>query len=142
MTRDRKVRTFVDANILIRATNFEDASLIAEIVAVLEDTRREFVTNDFLELEILPKLTRNKFQISIDFCYDFLARCVVRVPTDTALMKAAFAEACLLGLSAPDAIHFVTASFAKADELITLEKPTKPLHKSKLVKVIYLHDVQ
>lgn len=142
MSSTKKVRTFVDANILIRATNLEDASLVAEIVAVLEDAGREFVANDFLELEILPKPTRNKFRVSIEFCRDFLARCVVRVPTDDALMKAAFAEACLLGLSAPDAMHLVTASFAKADELITLEKPTKPIHKSKLVKVVYLHDVQ
>lgn len=141
MKRVEKVRTFVDANILIRATNIEDASLIAEIVAVLEDERREFVASDFLELEVLPKPTRNKFQVSIDFCHDFFARCVECVITDERLMKAAFAEACQLGLSAPDAIHLAAANFARVDEFVTLEKPTKPMYKSKLVKVVYLHSI-
>lgn len=138
MTDGKRVRTFVDANVLIRATNIEDAGLIARIVAVLEDERREFVASDFLELEVLPKPTRNKFQVSIDFCRDFFARCVERVTTDESLMKAA----CRLGLSAPDAIHLAAASVAKADEFVTLEKPTKPMYKSKLVKVVYLHAVQ
>ena len=141
MRGSKKIRTFVDANILIRATNIEDASLIAEIAAMLDDEGREFIASDFLELEVLPKPTRNKFQISIDFCRDFFALCVERVVTDERLMNAAFAEACRLGLSAPDAIHLVAANFARADEFVTLEKPTKPMYKSKLVRVVYLHSI-
>ncbi len=137
-----KIRTFVDANVLIRATNIGEASLIYKIIVLLKDPRREFIANDLLELEVLPKPTYNKQRGSVQFCQDFFARCVRRIETDGALVKMAFDEACRLGLSAADAIHLATAHAAGAQELISLEKPTKPMYKSKLVKVIYLHDIQ
>jgi predicted nucleic acid-binding protein len=135
-------RTFLDANILIAMTNLTDASVFRLIREVLKDERREFVANDFLRLEVLPKPTRNKRQASIDFCEKYFRNCAHYVETNRALLEAAYVEACRLGLSATDAIHIASAHIAQAQELITLEKPTKPMYKSKLVKVVYLHDIQ
>lgn len=136
------IRTFVDANILIAMTNITDASIFQRIRQMLADERREFIANDFLRLEVLPKPTCNRKQASVDFCEKYFQSCVHYVETNSALLHAAFVEACRLGLSAPDAIHLATASTAKADEFVTLEKRTKPMYKSKLVTVVYLHDAQ
>ena len=137
-----KIRTFVDANILIKMTNLVDADVFERIEKILYDSNREFISNDFLKLEVLPKPTRNKKQASIDFCEDYFAACVHHVETNKSLLDAAFAEACRLGLSPIDAIHLAAASEANADEFVTLEKPTKPMYKSDLVKVVYLHDIK
>lgn len=123
-------------------TNLVDVTTLLQSRKVLKDERREFIANDFLRLEILPKPTRNKQQISIDFCEKYLALCAHRVETSSALLETAFAEACRLGLSPIDAIHLAAAHAANADELVTLEKPTKPMYKSGLVKVVYLHDIK
>jgi len=135
------IRTFVDADVLIAVTNLTDAVVFERIEKVLYDERREFVCNDFLRLEVLPKPTRNKRQASVDFCEKYFRNCAHHVETNRALLEAAYVEACRLGLSATDAIHLASAHAAQAQELITLEKPTKPMYKSKLVKVVYLHDV-
>lgn len=136
------IRTFLDADVLIAVTNLTDAVVFERIERVLYDERREFVCNDFLKLEVLPKPTRNKRQASVDFCERYFRNCAHHVETNGVLLEVAFIEACRLGLSATDAIHIASAHIAQSQELITLEKPTKPMHKSKLVKVVYLHDVQ
>lgn len=138
--RDGKVRTFIDASVLIRATNIDDAALIDKIILLMKDARRELVSNDWLELEVLPKPVHNKQRVSVESCQDFFGRCVRRVETDGALVRMAYVEACLLGLSAADAMHLVTAHVAGAQELITAEKRTKPMYRSKLVKVVRLLD--
>lgn len=138
----RLIRTFLDANILIAITNLTDASMFQHIREVLKDKRREFIANDFLRLEVLPKPTRNKKQASVDFCERYFQNCTYYVETNRALLDMAYTEACLWGLSAPDAIHLASAHAAEAHELITLENPTKPMYKSNLVKVVHLHDIQ
>jgi predicted nucleic acid-binding protein len=137
-----KIRTFVDANVLISATNINDALIVAQIIKVLNDSQREFVANDFLELEVLPKPVFNRRQLSIAFCEDYFQHCARRIGTNRKLLKIAFDEACRLGLSAMDAIHVASAHLAHAAELITLEKKTKPIYRTNLVSVIYLHDVK
>lgn len=37
-----------------------------------------------------------------------------------------------------DALHLAAAHRSHADEFITTEKPNKPIHRSSLVKVVYL----
>jgi hypothetical protein len=47
-------------------------------------------------------------------------------------------EAAKAGLGAMDALHLAAAYLAGADELITTEKPAKAIHRSSLVRVVYL----
>lgn len=137
-----KIRMFVDANILILMTNPADASMFEKIKSVLYDPNREFIASDFLRLEVLPKPTFNKRQPSIAFCEKYFQNCQHYVETNKLLLDTAFAEACNLGLPPIDAIHLAAAHLGNADDFVTLEKPTKPMHRSRLVKVIYLHDVE
>ena len=39
-----------------------------------------------------------------------------------------------------DALHLAAAHLSHADEFITTEKPNKAIHRSSLVKVVYLFD--
>jgi hypothetical protein len=43
------------------------------------------------------------------------------------------------GLGALDAFHIAAAYLLGADELVTTEKPRKPMYRSQLVRVIYLY---
>ena len=48
-------------------------------------------------------------------------------------------EARKYGLGALDALHVAAAHLLGADELVTTEGPQKPLHRSRLVHVVYLY---
>jgi hypothetical protein len=45
-------------------------------------------------------------------------------------------EACKIGLNALDAIHIACAVFGGAEEIVTSEKPTMPMHRTSLVRVV------
>jgi hypothetical protein len=49
-----------------------------------------------------------------------------------------FREAARAGVGPMDALHLAAAHLLKADEFITTEKPNKSIHRSSLVKVVYL----
>jgi predicted nucleic acid-binding protein len=133
--------TFLDANILITGCNTTDLAIAIRIAQIINDPQRAFVTNDFLELEVLPKPVHNKQAPSVMFYRNYFAACAYRIPTAPQLLADAFREACQLGLSAPDAIHLATAHAAGAHEFITMEKLTKPMYQTSLVKVFHLSQV-
>ena len=54
------------------------------------------------------------------------------------MVTAALAEASAVPLSAADAIHVAAAKRLKADELITAERPGRPLHKTRSLTVSFL----
>jgi len=56
-----------------------------------------------------------------------------------AVIDEAYQEACKLGLGAMDALHVAAAMAVHADELITIERPTSPLHRVTCIKVITLY---
>lgn len=133
--------TFLDANVLIAATSTDSPHALAASQVIL-DPNREFVGNDFLILETLPKKAFHGFKMATAFLQDFFANgCRLWIETDADLLRDAIDEATRNDLSAIDSIHIVAAAAAKADELITLEKRTKPIYRSRLVKVKHLCDV-
>jgi len=60
---------------------------------------------------------------------------------DEALVAAAVTEAKSVPLTAVDAIHIVAAKALGCNEFITAEKPGKPLHKVRGLKVRFLPSV-
>jgi hypothetical protein len=48
-------------------------------------------------------------------------------------------EAVLYGLSAMDAIRIAAASILGAEELVTTERPTKPMHRTPTIAIRTLH---
>ena len=128
-------RTYLDSSVLIQAIQGVDGD---KTVAWLEDPEREFVAASFLKLELLPQPTFHKRKAELAFLEDFFARVVDWCEASEDLVAAALAEAGAVPLSAVDAIHVAAAKRLKADELITAERPGKPLHKVRGLKVCFL----
>jgi len=125
----------VDSGVLIYAA--QGASAQAKIaLPFITDANREYVTSDYVRLEVLPKAVFYKNTAEKTFYETFFAMNIRCVPTSDALLKQAMDEASKTGLSGFDALHVVCAVFGGAEELITTEKITKPIHRTKLLKVI------
>ena len=131
-------RTYLDSSVLIQAVQGVDGDKTA---ALLEDPEREFVAASFLKLELLPQPTFHKRKAELEFLEDFFARVVDWCEASEDLVAAALEEAGAVPLSAVDAIHVAAAKRLKADEFITAERPGKPLHKVRGLKVRFLPNV-
>lgn len=102
----------------------------------LQDPTREFVTSEYVRLEVLPKPTCFRIEAEVEFYNAFFNLNSRIIPTSPALLELAMEEACRHGLSAIDAIHIACAVFGGAEELVTNEKTTKPMHRTGLVRVV------
>lgn len=117
--------TFVDADVLIAAAKGTE-ELSAPALAALADSRRTFVCSDYLKLEVLPVATFfDRIEI-VEFYEAFFDDATRWVSSSPELSRRALELACHYGLGAVDALH-VAAAEATGAELITAEKPTKPM---------------
>lgn len=57
-------------------------------------------------------------------------------PADDRLMEAAYQLACDFGIADLDALHVAAAISVGAEELITTEKPNKPIHRATGITVV------
>lgn len=90
------IRTLVDSGVLIEA--FRGSSAIAtSALAILNDANREFVTSEFVRLEVLPKPTFQRRLIEVAFYnafYNaFFANAVQSVSLTRALARLAMRRA-------------------------------------------------
>jgi predicted nucleic acid-binding protein len=127
--------TYVDSGVLIFAAQgtTESAALALPFLA---DPAREYVTSDYVRLEVLPKCTYHKRDAEIEFYSAFFKLNSRTIPTSPALLEYALEEACSIGISGLDAVHIACAVFAGAEEFITSEKHTTPIHRTKKIKVV------
>lgn len=131
-------RTYLDSSVLIQAVQGVDGDKTA---GLLEDREREFVAATFLKLELLPQPTFHKRKAELEFLEAFFERVMHWREADEALVSAALTEAKSVPLTAVDAIHVAAAKALGCDEFITAEKPGKPLHKVRGLKVRFLPSV-
>jgi predicted nucleic acid-binding protein len=129
-------RTFLDAGVLIAAARSTGRDG-ERALKFLEDPKRVFLTSPFIHLEVVPKAIYYKKRLERSF-YDRFFRNVVWYRELERIEAAAQTEAAKTGLAAMDALHLAAAYLSHADEFITTEKPNKPVHRSSLVKVVYL----
>ena len=120
--------------LIFAAKGTTDAAALA--LPFLQDPNREFVTSDYVRLEVLPKATWMRNEAEIELYETFFRLNLRTIPTSAALLELAMDEACKIGLNALDAIHIACAVFGGAEELITSEKTTKPMHRTNLVRVV------
>jgi len=127
--------TYIDSGVLIfAARGTTDTAALA--LPFLGDPNRQYVTSDYVRLEVLPKATFHKRLAEIEFYKIFFTGTTRTIPTSTALLDYALDEACKTGIHGLDAVHIACAVFAGAEEFITSEKTNRPIHRTKLVKVI------
>jgi predicted nucleic acid-binding protein len=129
-------RTYLDANVLIAAWN-GDPDTRAWARAVLDDPDRCFVVSDFVRLEVLPKPAFHGRASELAFM-EIILSAAVSVPVSAALISRALTMAGKHDLHPLDALHLASAAEAGVDELVTLERPEKPLCQQTEVQVVSL----
>jgi predicted nucleic acid-binding protein len=132
------VRTYIDTGVLISALRGQ-AVISATAIAYLNDPLREYVTSDYVKIELLPKCTFHKNNNERLFYEEFFKSTMIHVPSSNDLLALALDEGCKTGISGMDAIHVACAVVAEATEFITAEKSTKPIHRANGVKVISIN---
>jgi predicted nucleic acid-binding protein len=127
--------TYIDSGVLIFAAQGTTAAA-ALALPFLADPNREYVTSDYVRLEVLPKATFHGRIEEVAFYNLFFTTTTRSIPTSEALLNYALEEACRTGIQGLDAVHIACAVFAGAEEFITSEKSIRPIHRTKLVKVV------
>lgn len=122
------VRTFIDSGLLIVAARGTH-ELSERAMQILDDPEREFVTSDFVRLEVLPKALYNNQTDEAEFYREFISSAQDTVQSAHALVRQAETDAEKAGLSAVDALHVAAARYSGCDELVTVERTTKPLFR-------------
>ena len=132
------IRTFFDAGVLIAAARYVGPGR-ERALQLLEDPDRSFLTSPFVHMEVLPKAIFYKKLLERSF-YETYFRNAIWYRDVATIEAVAQAEAANAGLGAMDALHLAAAHLSRADEFITTEKPSKAIHRSKIVKIVYLFD--
>jgi predicted nucleic acid-binding protein len=130
--------TFIDAGVLIAAARGSLGNS-PKALSFLDDPDRSFASSAFVRLEVLPKAVFHKKADESTFYEEFFRRVEVWAPLERELLDEALRVATEAGLSALDALHVAAALAVGADELITCEKPDKPVHRVRelTVRTIY-----
>lgn len=131
-----KQATFVDAMVLIYAARGQDKALKQRALLVLADPDREFIASEFLRLEVLPQAVRYQRKNEQRF-YERFFLSVTRWMDVSQILAPAYDLACRYGVGAMDALHVAAASLAAA-ELVTAERPTKPIYQA-YAKVVSIY---
>jgi predicted nucleic acid-binding protein len=133
----RRIRTFLDSGVLITAARSSGAGQELAL-AILESSNRIFLATPFLALEVIPKAAYNRHHLELRFYQRYIAAATTYRGLNR-IEKIAGMEAARCGLAAMDALHVAAAYLLKADELVTTEKPGKPMYRTTLVKVRWLY---
>jgi len=132
------VRTYIDSGVLIAAIR-GDQTIAAAARSYLYDPLRDYISSDYVKVEVLPSCIFQGNQDEKDFYDDFFRRTITRVPSDDALLQLAINEGSATGVSGLDAVHVACARVGGAVDLITSEKVTKPIHRAAGINVISIN---
>ena len=129
------IRTYLDSGVLIAAFRGVDSASF-KAISILDSNEREFCSSCFVKLEILSKAKYHKQQDEVNFYESLFANCNVWANDLDQIVKLAQECASKYGLNALDALQIASAISINADEFVTTEKTTKPLHRVTEIKVI------
>jgi predicted nucleic acid-binding protein len=129
--------TYLDTSCLIALADAEPRRK-EKVFDLLDDSQRVFVYSAFTTLETLPlaihyqnKRRERFFRLYINLC----ARFSDNLP---AIIDETHRQAERCGIVGLDACHIAAAIVGLADEFYTFEKATKPMFRTKGIKVISL----
>ena len=130
--------TFINAGVLIAVAR-GSGDIALKAMAVLDDPERAFASSPFVRLEVLPKSKFHRRAAETAFYEAFFETVEHWARPDDSLVEHAFDAAVAFGLSSIDALHVAAAAALGADELVTTERPGKPLHRVTSVAVKTIH---
>jgi hypothetical protein len=136
-------RTYIDTSVLIAAFRGDELAL-HRAMEVLDDPDRKLIVSDYLRLEVLPKPIFLNWLNEIKFMQEVLNNAAEDVPSSPYLTARALEFAAKYDIQPLDALHLGAAAMAVVDELITdelitMEKKTKPICQVQEIRVISLH---
>lgn len=131
-------RTYIDAGVLIAAARAVEP-LASRALAYLADPARAFVSSEFVRLEVLPKPLYLKRRDEAAFYTTFFGAVVGWAQITEELLEQAYTLAATHGLSAMDALHVASALALQTEELITAERPEKPMFRVAGLKVFSVY---
>ncbi|AFZ54326.1 PIN domain-containing protein [Cyanobacterium aponinum AL20118] len=129
--------TYLDSGVLITLFRASD-NLALKAQEIVDDCTRKFASSDFVKLETLSKAIFHKQIDEVDFYNTFFDMCNVWANDLNTIINLAENLASKYGLNALDALQIASGISVNAEEFITTEKPTKPLHRVTDIKVISL----
>lgn len=127
----------MDSGLLIAVAQGKD-DVYEEALAVLDDPEREFISSVYVKLEVLPNAVYMEREDQLDAYQEYFENVSRWVPSSPELSNRALALARDHGLTAVDALHLAAAEAEEA-ELVTTEKPTKPMFRATSVEVTSVH---
>jgi len=128
------VRVFLDSGVLIAA--FKGEPEVREAAyAVLSIPNLEFWYSPLLQLEVTLQPTYHKQKAELEFYEEYFQHASCYGELDR-MFAVGGPEAMKHGISVVDALHVAAANLSRCKALITTEKPTKPLFRTRLVQVI------
>jgi len=131
-------KSFIDSGVLIWAAR-GDNELSEKAIQILDDPDREYASSIFVKLEVFPKAVYNKMQEEVEFYKAFFDAATHWVGASEEITNEALKYAETFGLGAMDALHYAAAISVGAEEFITTEKPSMPIHRVTNIKVITLY---
>ncbi len=132
------IRTVIDSCVLRVALEGKGEENRKALEA-LDDINRVFMAIDFVALELIPKPIFNKFKEQACFYKSFFDDAPIHVEVTSDVTSLALRLASEHNIGPMDSLIVSSAIIGGADELITMEKPTKPMHKVKELKVTSLY---
>jgi hypothetical protein len=123
-----KTVTFLDANVLIAAATGQ-GDVARQAFAILDDPGRVFVTSPLVRLEVLPKAIYHRRRQAVDF-YNAFFESARSVDDMNLVLDRAFDQAVKHDIAPRDAMHIAAALAAFADEVVTAERPSKPMFRT------------
>ena len=133
------MKTYLDAGVLILGFRSEDPASECAI-QILNDPEREFAASVFVQLETMPKAQYHRQNNEADFYETYFSQVSHWARDVDFIIQEASLIASQYGLSAMDALHVAAALSVGAEELITTERLTKPMHRVMDVRVVSLLD--
>jgi hypothetical protein len=133
------IRTVIDSCVLRAAFEGIGGEDNKKALAVLDDTNREFIAVDFVALETIPVPTFNKRYDQVHLFQSFFDNAPLRAEVSAGVTALAIQLASVHGIGPTDALIVSSAIIGGADEMITMEKPTKPMFRVNEVKITSLY---
>jgi predicted nucleic acid-binding protein len=132
-------RTFIDSGILVSAARGTDV-YSEKALAILGDESRDFASSVFIRLEVLPKAICYRKNFEVELYQTFFDTVQYWANDLEKLIQNGYNLASQYGLSALDALHVAAALLVGAEELVTTERQTKPMHRVSGIQVTSILD--
>ena len=131
------IATYLDSNCLIAIADFE-IQRRAKVLHLLRDPQRSFIYSPFTTLETLSLAIHYRKSLREYFFRLYLNRCAAVSGNLPKILDEAHRQSEKYGIVGMDACHIAAAVVGGATEFYTFEKATKPMFRTKEIKVISL----